>query len=74
MYRVYCVNVRKEDQDMAETILRAHWLQGDIDSTVVNEQKNSNGSVVVSYWIGPYVYEDLLAIMNEFKLKGIHVT
>ena len=69
MYRVYSVTIRKEDLSKAELILLKHWNNGDIDAMRTdNRQVNE-----VTYWINPYIYEDLENIKNEFKLAGIQI-
>ena len=69
MYRVYDVKIQKEDQVKADDILLKHWNAGDIDA--ISSDNRENG--IVTYWINPYIYEDLETIKNEFKLAGIQI-
>ena len=69
MYRVYNVTIRKNDLVKAEKILLKHWNDGDIDAM----RCDNNSEDEVTYWINPYIYEDLETIMDEFKQVGIQV-
>ena len=69
MYRVYDVKIRKEDRKRAEKILLKHWNDGDIDAMRADDREKES----VTYWIEPYVYEDLETIISEFKEAGIQV-
>jgi ABC-type transport system substrate-binding protein len=68
-YRVYDVKIRREDLVKAEKILLKHWNNGDIDAM----RCDNNSGDEVTYWINPYVYEDLEEVVNEFKQAGIQV-
>lgn len=69
MYRVYNVTIRRNDLVKAEKILLKHWNDGNIDAM----RCDNNSGDEVTYWINPYIYEDLENIMNEFKQVGIQV-
>jgi hypothetical protein len=45
----------------------------EIDDFRISAQKNSNGGYTTTYWIKPYIYEDLERITDEFKQNGIQV-
>lgn len=72
-YQVYDVKIRKEDREKADTILLKHWHNGDIDTITGDEMKNSDGTIVVTLWIVPYIYEDLETIKEELKQEGIQL-
>ena len=69
MYRAYDVTVRKEDRDMAITILELH----DVDEIECSEEKQRDGSIAITYRIRPYLCEDIDDIVNEFKQNGIQI-
>ena len=73
MYRVHNVTIRKEDQNKADDILMKHWMMGDIDAIKSNEDRDSDGTIKVIYWISPYICEDLEINTNEFIQAGIQV-
>lgn len=69
MYRIHDVKIQRADLDKADEILLKHWFNGDID-TMTTDRREKN---TVTYWIRPYIYEDLENIKNEFKLVGIQI-
>lgn len=72
LFQVYTIKIRKEDREKADAILLKYWNNGDID-TVTNEEQIGERLTLVTYWIRPFVYEDLEAIRNEFKQAGIQM-
>lgn len=68
MYRFHNVKIRREDVEKAEKILTEHDAIGDIHHINVEVRPDA-----ISYWIAPYIYEDLETIKNEFKLAGIQI-
>lgn len=68
MYRFHNVKIRREDIEKAEKILTEHDAIGDIYH--INVECTFEA---ISYWIAPYVYEDLETIKNEFELAGIQI-
>ena len=71
LYRVHSVKIQAEDRAKADTILAKHIH--DIDDIRISAQKNSDGNSEATYWIKPYIYEDLETIKNEFKEAGIRI-
>ena len=71
MYRVHSVKILAVDRAKADEILAKH--NSDIDYIRISAQKNKDGISEATYWIGPYIYEDFEAIVNEFKEAGIHI-
>lgn len=69
MYRIYDVKIHRGNRDMADKILSKHWYDGDIDTMTTDLREKD----AVTYWIAPYVYEDLETIKNEFQLAGIQI-
>lgn len=69
MYRVYSITIRREDLLKAEKIILKHWNDGDIDAVRCDDSHGES----ITYWINPYIYEDLETIKNEFKLSGIQI-
>ena len=67
MYRAYDVTVRKEDREKADMILE----QYDVDEITCSETSHSDGSSTITYWIRPYLCEDVDDIINEFKQANI---
>ena len=75
-YRVYNITIHADDRDKADVILEKHYHAGDIDEMRAEDGViKDNGELVrtVSYWISPYICDDLGVIVNEFKQEGIRV-
>jgi hypothetical protein len=75
-YRVHNVTIRKEDRDKADAIIEKHYLAGDIDEVYTEKRAaHVDGELImtVSYWISPYICEDLQIIIDEFKQEGIQI-
>ena len=68
-FRAYDVKIRKEDREKADAILEQH----DVDEITCSEEKDSDGSATITYWIRPYLCEDVDIIMNEFVTAGIQI-
>lgn len=68
MYRFHNVKIMREDVEKAEKILTVHDEIGDIHHINVEVRPDA-----ISYWIAPYIYEDLEKIVDEFKLAGIQI-
>ena len=74
MYKGYYITVRTDNRYRVDAILDRHDRLGEIDRIdSVCGQRNADGTVSITYRIAPYIYEDLEAIMDEFKRKGIRV-
>ena len=71
MYRVHSIKILAIDRPKADNILTKHIH--DIDDIQISARKNSNGVSEATYWIKPYIYEDLEAIKNEFEQAGIWI-
>ena len=64
LYRAHDITIRKEDQAKADAILEQH----DVDEITCEY-----GSTRITYWIRPYLCEDIDDIMKDFKDNGIQV-
>ena len=72
MFRVYCIELAKEDQDKAEKILHKHYVNNDIDIKHM-EQSYRNHVTTIQYWLTCTVSDDLEGIANELKDAGVEV-
>ncbi len=75
LYRSYDIKIREVDRAKADAILMRHCVEGDIDDIKIDTIRhvNQDGTCEITYWIGPYIYEDLEAIVKEFKEAGIQI-
>ena len=69
MYRAYDITIRKEDRTKVDAILE----QYDVDDITYSEEKHSDGSVTITYWIRPYLSIDIDDIVNGLKQNGIQI-
>jgi hypothetical protein len=72
MFRVYCIELAKTDQDKAEKILHKHCVDDEIDIKHM-EQSYRYRIATVQYWLTCTVSDDLESIVNELKDAGIEV-
>lgn len=70
MYRLHDVTINGKYRDEANTIIKKHIDAGDIDK-IYAARDYVKGNI--TYWITPYIYEDLETIMDEFKEAGIQI-
>lgn len=68
LYQAHDITIRKEDQAKADKILEQH----DIDEITCSEG-NDGGCRTVTYWIRPYLSEDIDDIVKDFRDNGIQV-
>lgn len=72
MFRVYCIELAKENQDKADKILHKYYVNSDIDVKYMMQSCRS-GMTTVQYWLTCVCEDDLEAIANELNADGIEL-
>lgn len=75
-YRMHNVTILAEDYDKAKAILDRHYRSGDIDEMHAEQHVDridGENTVIIRYWVAPYIYEDFETIIAEFKQAGIRI-
>lgn len=72
MYRVYCIELARENQDKADEILHKYDANGDIDIKSLSHSRRS-GVTMVQYWFTCTCSDDIETIANELKSNGIEL-
>ena len=72
MFRVYCIEVAKENRNKTEDILNKYCVNNDIDVKHF-EQSYRNKMVTIQYWFTCTCSDDIETIANELKESGIEV-
>lgn len=72
MFRVYCIELARENQDKADAILHKYYMANDIDVKHM-EHSRRNGMITVQYWFTCTCSEDIEVIVNELKENGIEL-
>lgn len=75
LYKTYDIKIRNIDRAKADAILRKHFADGDIYDIKTDEhgKRNCDGTREITFWIQPYIYEDLEEIKSKFKEAGIQI-
>lgn len=68
LYQATDIKIRKEDRAKADKILEQH----DVDEITCSEG-NDGDFRTVTYWIRPYLSEDIDDIVKDFRDNGIQV-
>jgi hypothetical protein len=72
MYRVYCIELARENQDKADAIMHKYYVDGDIDVKHL-ENSRRNGMITVQYWF-TCVCDDIVDhIARILKESGIEL-
>lgn len=72
MYRIYCIEMAKKDEDKADSILEKYCANNDIDIKYLDHSRR-NGIDTVQYWFTCTISDDIEVIVNELKANGIDV-
>ena len=72
MFRVYCMEVARENQDKVEAILHKYYVNGDIDVKHM-EQSRRGGLTTVQYWLTCVCSDDLDIIAKELRDSGVEL-
>lgn len=72
MFRVYCMEVAKENQDKVEAVLHKYYVSGFIDVKHM-EQSRRGDLTTVQYWLTCLCSDDIEVIANELKAEGIEL-
>ena len=71
-YRVYCLELAKENRDKAEAILHGYYIDGDIDIKH-SEYSRRNGMTTVQYWLTCECDELVDHIARQLKENGVEL-
>ena len=72
MFRVYCIELARENRDKADDIMHKYYVNNDIDVKSLNY--SYRGKVeTVQYWFTCTCDEDIETIAKELKENGIEL-
>ena len=72
MFRVYCIELARENRDKADAILHKYYINGDIDVKYLSPSSRDR-KPTVQYWLTCVCSEDLDKIAKELKDNGIEL-